>query len=142
MEYKDGWFTAEDGLRLYFRDYGPIHGKKLPVLCLPGLTRNSHDFSRLALILGSSRRVICPDYRGRGKSDQDSNWNNYVPLTYINDIRHLLISLGLHSIFVIGSSMGGLLAMGMGVVMPTYLAGALLNDIGPVIETQGMEKIL
>lgn len=142
MEYRERWYSAQDGLHLYFRDYGPIKGSAVPVLCLPGLTRNSHDFSRLALILSSRRRVLCLDYRGRGKSQNDPCWRNYVPLTYINDIRHLLISLNLHRIFVIGSSMGGLLTMGMGAVMPTVLAGALINDIGPVIERHGMEKIL
>ena len=142
MRYKKRWYTAQDGLRLYFRDYGPTNGTALPVLCLAGLTRNSHDFSRLAPTLLPNRRIICPDYRGHGSSDRDPNWKNYVPFTYINDIKHLLIALNLHQIFVIGSSFGGVLAMGMGAAMPTVLAGVLLNDIGPMIERSGVGKIL
>ena len=142
MEYRNGWYTTQDGLRLYFRDYGPINSTKTSVLCLSGLTRNSHDFSRLAVSIASDRRVICPDYRGRGKSDYDPNWRNYTPVTHINDIRHLLISLNLDNVFVVGSSTGGLLTMAMGAAMPRTLAGALINDIGPVIEKSGMNKIL
>ena len=142
MGFSERFYTSQDGLSLYFRDYGKDHRVKTPVLCLAGLTRNSNDFSRLAEQLSSDRRVICPDYRGRGKSDYDSNWRNYTSFTYMNDIRHLLSSLNLCRVFVIGTSMGGLMAMGMGAAMPTTLAGALINDVGPVIEKQGLDKIL
>ena len=142
MGFSERCYTSQDGLTLYFRDYGREHRVKTPVLCLAGLTRNSNDFSRLAEQLSSDRRVICPDYRGRGKSDYDSNWRNYTSFTYMNDIRHLLSSLNLCRVFVIGTSMGGLMAMGMGAAMPTTLAGALINDVGPVIEKQGLDKIL
>ena len=142
MVFSERCYTSQDGLSLYFRDYGKEHRVKTPVLCLAGLTRNSNDFSRLAEQLSSDRRVICPDYRGRGKSDYDSNWRNYTSFTYMNDIRHLLSSLNLCRVFVIGTSLGGLMAMGMGAAMPTTLAGALINDVGPVIEKQGLDKIL
>jgi len=134
--------TSQDGLSLYFRDYGPRRGGGTPVLCLAGLTRNSDDFGRIARRLMGTRRVICPDYRGRGQSAADPNWQNYQPPTYINDIRHLLAALNLHRVFVIGTSMGGLLAMGMGAAMPTALAGVLLNDVGPEIGDSGLDKIL
>ena len=142
MAFLERRYTAQDGLSLYFRDYGMAHRGKTPVLCLAGLTRNSNDFSRLAKQLSSHRRVICPDYRGRGKSDFDPKWRNYRPATYINDIRHLLIFLNIYRVFVIGASFGGLITMGMGAAMPTVLAGALINDVGPVIEKHGMSKIL
>ena len=142
MGFSERFYTSQDGLSLYFRDYGKEHRVKTPVLCLAGLTRNSNDFSRLAEQLSSDRRVICPDYRGRGKSDYDSNWRNYTSFNYMNDIRHLLSSLNLCRVFVIGTSMGGLMAMAMGAAMPTTLAGALINDVGPVIEKQGLDKIL
>ena len=142
MGFSERFYTSQDGLSLYFRDYGKEHRVKTPVLCLAGLSRNSNDFSRLAEQLSSDRRVICPDYRGRGKSDYDPNWRNYTSFTYMNDIRHLLSSLNLCRVFVIGTSLGGLMAMGMGAAMPTTLAGALINDVGPVIEKQGLDKIL
>ena len=61
-------YTTGDGLSLYFRDWGEANGRT-PLLCLPGLTRNSADFSDLAARHAGRRRVICPDYRGRGRSD-------------------------------------------------------------------------
>ncbi|MEK9725201.1 MAG: alpha/beta hydrolase [Rhodospirillaceae bacterium] len=141
-DYEERRYTSQDGLALYFRDYGPRDGQLTPVLCLPGLTRNSNDFRRVAKLLGHERRVICPDYRGRGASPPDPDWRNYQPPTYVNDVRHLLTALNLHRVFVIGTSMGGLLAMGMGAAMPSVLAGALINYVGPVIETDGLDKIL
>ena len=65
MGFSERFYTSQDGLSLYFRDYGKEHRVKTPVLCLAGLTRNSNDFSRLAEQLSSDRWVICPDYRGR-----------------------------------------------------------------------------
>ncbi len=142
MDYLERRYTSQDGLSLCFRDYGPRHGGLTPVLCLAGLTRNSQDFSRIAKRLKGERRVICPDYRGRGQSDPDPKWQNYQLPTYLNDIRHLLAALNLHRVFVIGTSMGGIMAMGMGAAMPTALAGVLLNDVGPEIGTDGLDKII
>lgn len=137
-------YTAQDGLSLYFRDYPPAsgNGRKLPVVCLAGLARNSKDFSDLApWLAGAGHRVIAPDYRGRGRSDYDPNPANYIPQTYLNDLRHLLTLLNLHRVIVIGTSMGGLLAMAMGAAMPTAPAAIILNDVGPDIETGGLAKI-
>ncbi len=133
MEFAERRYTARDGLSLYFRDYGlpasPRAGAPA-ILCLGGLTRNSKDFHKPALRLKDSYRVICPDYRGRGRSDRDPNPDNYVPETYIDDIRHLLCLLNLHRVVVIGTSMGGIMAMAMSVAMPTVVVGAILNDVG------------
>src|SRR3546814_1139576 len=68
----------------------------MPLLCLPGLTRNAKDFHRLAQRLAGRHRVIAPDYRGRGRSAYDPNPENYQPTTYLNDIRHLLAVAGIH----------------------------------------------
>ena len=142
LDYAEKRYTSQDGLSLYYRDYGPSADGLTPVLCLPGLTRNSCDFSAISKRLMRERRVICPDFRGRGLSDHDPNWQNYEPTTYIGDIRHLLCALNIHRVFVIGTSMGGLLTMGMGAAMPTVLAGALINDVGPDIGESGVEKII
>ena len=74
MEYQEHRFRAQDDLELYYRDYGDATAAKTPVLCLPGLTRNSIDFHELALHLCQDRRVICPDPRGRGKSARPGRW--------------------------------------------------------------------
>ena len=79
--YASLFVSAADGLKLYARDYGPRVGTALPVVCLPGLARNSADFHDLALALSRDerrpRRVLALDYRGRGRSDYDRNWRNY-----------------------------------------------------------------
>ncbi len=140
--YREDFISAQDGLRLYFRDYGPKYGGATPVLCLAGLTRNSRDFQSVANRIATERRVICLDYRGRGRSEYDQDWRNYTPETYIQDIRHLLAGLGLGRVFVIGTSMGGLLAMGLGIAMPGALAGVVINDVGPDIDDDGLANII
>jgi len=140
--YREHRFTAQDGLSLYYRDYGDPLSDRVPILCLPGLARNSKDFHRLAARLGEMRWVVCPDYRGRGRSAYDPNSDNYQPATYINDLHHLLVAAGLHRAVVIGTSMGGLLASAMGAAMPGTLAGVVLNDVGPDIGDEGFDRIM
>ena len=140
--YREHRLTVQDGLSLYYREYGDPLADRVPVLCLPGLARNSKDFHRLAGRLGTTRWVVCPDYRGRGRSGYDPNSENYQPATYINDLRHLLAAAGLHRAVVIGTSMGGLLACAMGAAIPGALAGVVLNDVGPDIGEEGLGRIL
>lgn len=85
--------------------------------------------------------MITLDFRGRGRSDYDRNWKNYHPVTYISDVRHVLVALNLHRVFIIGTSLGGIVAMGMGAVIPTVLAGVLLNDVGPELSMSGLLNI-
>ncbi len=139
--YRDHSTTSQDGLRLYWRDY-PGDAARTPLLCLPGLTRNSRDFSGIAQRYLGSRRILCPDYRGRGRSDYDPNPANYRPETYLNDLRHILAAAGVHRVVVLGTSMGGLLAMGMGVMLPRLLAGVMLNDVGPDVHPSGLGRII
>ena len=141
-DYREHRFRAQDGLSLYYRDYGDRDSTALPLLCLPGLTRNSRDFHKVAQRHSGTRRVICPDYRGRGRSDYDPSAKSYQPAIFLNDIRHLLTITGIGRAFVIGTSLGGLLAMGMGAAIPTALAGVVLNDIGPNVGMSGLEKIV
>lgn len=141
MEYQEHRFRAQDDLELYYRDYGDPIATATPVLCLPGLTRNSIDFHELALHMSASRRVLCPDLRGRGKSAYDPNPDNYAPPVLVSDIGHLLTVTGCHRVIVIGTSLGGLLAMGLGAARPTALAGVILNDIGPEVDLSGVKRI-
>lgn len=142
MAFRERRITSQDNLGLYVRDYGDPLSARTPVLCLTGLTRNSKDYHDLAVRLAGTRRVICPDYRGRGRSDHDPDWRNYLPPTYLGDIRQILVALNIHRFVVIGTSLGGLLAMGMGAMMPAALAGVVLNDIGPHIEPKGLGAII
>jgi pimeloyl-ACP methyl ester carboxylesterase len=112
-----GW-QSRDGLRLYARVYaGPGAGAPT-VLCLHGLTRNSRDFEDLAPHLQRHYRVIAPDLRGRGFSARDPQIENYQPGIYVEDILALLGTLGAPRIAVIGTSLGGILAMMLGLSVP------------------------
>jgi len=142
MKYPDNasFLQSTDGLSIYYRDYGDEHDRA-PVICLPGLTRNSRDFDELAEHLADRRRVLTMDFRGRGFSEHDPNWANYHPGTYVADVWHLLDTLNVHRVVVIGTSLGGLCAMAMAAQHPERLAGVVLNDIGPEIHAPGLERI-
>lgn len=139
--YREVYFTAPDGRRLYYRDYGDPLARRAPILCLAGLTRNSKDFADLAQRLAPERRVICLDLRGRGNSDYDGDWRNYHARVYIGDILALLAAAGVDEVIVIGTSLGGLLAMILAVTRPTVLRGVVLNDIGAKVEQGGIRHI-
>ena len=132
-----------DSLSLYIRDYGDPLDHRAPLFCLGGLTRNSKDFESLAERYSSDgRRVICPDYRGRGKSDYDTDWRNYDPRIYLRDIQDILSALNVHHVVVVGTSLGGILGMGMAVAMPGALTAVVMNDVGPKVETGGLDYII
>jgi pimeloyl-ACP methyl ester carboxylesterase len=139
--FEEHRFRANDGLELYYRDYGDRTSGRTPVVCLTGLTRNSKDFHDLAMRLCKDRRVVCPDYRGRGQSAWDPDYRNYKPETYVADILDLLAAANLQHVVIIGTSLGGLLAMVMGAVQPAALAGVMLNDVGPEIAPGGASRI-
>lgn len=141
--YLERFYRCGDGLRLYYRDYGDAMWPSTPVVCLGGLTRNSKDFHPLARRLaGVGRRVLAPDYRGRGRSAYDPDWRRYHPRTYVEDVRHLLVANNLHRVVIIGTSLGGIVATAMAVAMPTVLAGVVLNDIGPEINPAAIVPIV
>lgn len=142
VAYRERRLTAQDGLQLYYRDYGSPLSPGTPVVCLGGLTRNSKDYHRLASRLAATRRVVCPDYRGRGRSDYAADWRRYRPEVVLGDMVHLLAANDLHGVAFCGTSYGGLLAMGLAVTVPNMVAGAVLNDIGPEIDGASRARIL
>ncbi len=137
------FITAQDGLRLHVRRYGTSAARRLPVLCLPGLTRNGADFHELALALGATepRLVFTIDSRGRGRSDHDPNPDNYSFAVELADVLAVLAALEIGRAVVLGTSRGGILAMLLGAQRPGALAGVILNDIGPVIDTKGLVRL-
>jgi pimeloyl-ACP methyl ester carboxylesterase len=145
----EGWrsifVTAPDGLRLHVRSYGSPIARGLPVVCLPGLARTTVDFDALATTLSSDaaapRRVIALDYRGRGRSDYDQNYENYSLAVELADVSAVLTALGVGPAVFVGTSRGGLITMLLAAQRPTLIAGAILNDIGPVIEPKGLMRI-
>ena len=138
--------TAADGLKLHVRCYGTPTAPRLPVVvCLPGLTRTTADFHELATALTADsqtpRRVFSLDYRGRGLSDYDKDPANYNLATELADLQRVLAVLGVPRAVFVGTSRGGLLTMLLASVQQAALAGAVLNDIGPVIEPAGLARI-
>ena len=137
--------NAPDGLKLHARCHGSRLAPGVPVVCLPGLTRTAADFDDLAAALASNpqapRRVIAIDYRGRGLSDYDRDPANYTLVTELADLRAILTALDVAPAVFVGTSRGGLLTMLLGCAQPTAIAGAVLNDIGPVIEPTGLARI-
>jgi pimeloyl-ACP methyl ester carboxylesterase len=137
--------TAQDGLRLHVRAYGPRSSHGLPVVCLPGLARTAADFDTLAVALATDRerprRILALDARGRGKSDYDRNPTNYNVNVELADVLSMLTALDITRAAFIGTSRGGILSMLLASARPTAIAGCVLNDIGPVIEPKGLMRI-
>ena len=144
--YRSLFYTAHDGLRLHMRDYGPRASHALPVVCLPGLSRNSADFDVVARAMaggsaGRARRVVALDYRGRGLSDWDKDWTHYDMRTENLDILDVLTGAGVGEAIFLGTSRGGLHTMLLSATRPAIIRAAILNDIGPVIEQKGIARI-
>lgn len=143
--FEDIYFTARDGLVLYGRKYAAPHTGRRPALCLAGLTRNSRDFHRLALHLSrhpaTPRSVYTLDYRGRGLSAFDPDWRNYALPIEMIDVLDFMTLNQLADAAVVGTSRGGLIAMLMAAAQPSTIGAVVLNDIGPVIETDGLVRI-
>ena len=138
--WSDGYWWSNDGLRLHYRDHaGPAD--RPPIICIPGLTRNARDFEGVAGRLGGSWRVICVELRGRGESAYAKDPMTYVPLTYLQDMEALIRELGLERFILFGTSLGGLITMLLATSERPRIAGALINDIGPVLDERGLERI-
>ena len=135
--------SAPDGLRLHVRSYGE-RGRGLPIVCLPGLTRNGSDFHEIATALAGDgaepRLVITVDSRGRGRSDYDPKPENYSFPVELNDLLAVMTALEIGPAIFLGTSRGGILTMLLGAARPGAIAGVILNDIGPVIDTKGLRR--
>ncbi|MFN3517474.1 MAG: alpha/beta fold hydrolase [Novosphingobium sp.] len=136
----DRFWTSSDGLKLHFRDY-PGRPDRPPVICLPGLTRNGRDFAHVAERLSGEWRVLCPDLRGRGDSAYAKDSATYNPVQYVEDLGRLLAQEGIARFVAIGTSLGGLMTMLVAMTGAERLAGVLLNDVGPEIAPEGLERI-
>lgn len=139
--YENLYWSSNDGLRLHARDYpGGAEGQP-PILCMPGLTRNARDFDALAARLAGRWRLIAVDFRGRGESAYAKDPMSYVPLTYVQDVEALLTELGIDRYIAFGTSLGGIVTMLMAGPSRGQMMAAVLNDVGPEIDAQGLSRI-
>jgi pimeloyl-ACP methyl ester carboxylesterase len=142
---RSGPIKVRDGLSLHLTHWPAAEPASAPpVLCLPGLTRNGRDFADVAAALSSgtgARDVFALDARGRGLSDHDPNWRNYSIPTEAQDVIDVMAALDLHDAAILGTSRGGLVAMVLAAVQPSLIGSVVLNDIGPVIEREGLLRI-
>jgi pimeloyl-ACP methyl ester carboxylesterase len=146
--FVDRHFQTQDGLTLHARDYGLGDGvvpEPLPVICLPGLTRNARDFHQMALALSRDvakpRRVIAIDSRGRGGSERDNDPTHYNLLVEANDVVNFCADLGISQAIFIGTSRGGLLMHILMAIAPTLISAGVLNDVGPELGVEGLLEI-
>ncbi|GEO84468.1 MULTISPECIES: alpha/beta fold hydrolase [Alphaproteobacteria] len=141
--FTERFVQTTDDLSLYVRIYGDeLTG--VPVVCLPGLTRNTRDFHQLAVLLSrgdTAFKVIAIDSRGRGRSGRDPDKSHYTLPIEAQDVVNVLDDLGIDRAAFIGTSRGGLILHLLAVSHPDRLAAVILNDIGPVIEKEGLKQI-
>ena len=132
--------SAWDGLGIHVRTWDD--GDRLPpVLCLPGLVRTGGDFETLIPSIGAGRRVIAIDYAGRGDSGRAKRVERYAPEACLRDVTDVCSALHIDDAVVIGTSFGGLLAMGIAAFRPGLVRAAVLNDIGPDIGSDGADFV-
>ena len=142
-----------DGLRLSGRLHGfssegrrpaqPGVGTFLPLVCLPGLTRNARDFDAFAAAIQAGdhpRQVVAFDYRGRGRSDHASPETYAIPVEAA-DILAGLDHLGIERAIFVGTSRGALIVHVLALTALRRIAGAVLNDAGPRLEVDGLRLI-
>jgi pimeloyl-ACP methyl ester carboxylesterase len=132
-------FQRAGGLRMHYLDFGG--DSKPAVVCIHGLTGNAHHFDALAPHLGPGYRVIALDVRGRG----DSEWGpprDYDPQVYVSDLKDFLGGLGIARATLVGTSMGGIISMMFAAGYPDLVERLVLNDIGPEIAPDGLQRIV
>jgi esterase len=130
-------FLSIAGLRLHYLDWGNAGAP--PVVCVHGYTSSAQAFNAPARILRNRFRVIVPDVRGHG----ESGWSPTGAYTYADqagDLAAIVDRLGLERFTLIGTSMGGIIAMAYAADHAQRLASLVINDIGPEVET-GSQRI-
>jgi pimeloyl-ACP methyl ester carboxylesterase len=142
--------TIRDGLSLFAAEFPvppALESRKghLPVVCLPGLSRNSRDFDRFAQRVSThpqkARRVVSIDYRGRGLSDWDPDPRRYTVPVETGDVVEICKALGIDAAIFVGTSRGGLILHHLPGMAPGLSHANILNDIGPTIEIGGLLAI-
>lgn len=138
--------TANDGLILGFRIYSSSAASTaLPVVCLPGLTRNARDFHQIAEAISNDpiqpRKVISVDYRGRGSSQRAADASTYTIPQETQDVLAVLDDLQIERALFIGTSRGGLITQILAQIALPRVAAIVFNDVGPKLGLEGLKQI-
>ncbi|MBP6708839.1 MAG: alpha/beta hydrolase [Candidatus Accumulibacter sp.] len=126
--------------RMAYSEWGDPANPRV-LVCVHGLTRNGRDFDVLANALASDYRVVCPDVVGRGRSDRLPFSDDYALPIYANDIMTLIARLGVDTVHWLGTSMGGLIGMFLASLPGSPISRLVLNDVGPVIAIEALQRI-
>jgi pimeloyl-ACP methyl ester carboxylesterase len=126
--------------RMAYTEWGAPDNPRV-LVCVHGLTRNGRDFDALAQALAAHYRVVCPDVVGRGQSNRLRDPSAYAIPQYIADMVTLIARLNVDSVHWLGTSMGGLIGMALASQEGTPIHKLLLNDVGPVITTESLQRI-
>ncbi|HVT55121.1 MAG TPA: alpha/beta hydrolase [Xanthobacteraceae bacterium] len=140
---EDIWFSASDGLRLHALAMAS-NRDNVPAVCLPGISRTAEDFRMLLAAFaknGNARPAFALDSRGRGLSGRDNNPANYSVPVELADLITFLDTQNIERAIFVGTSRGGILTMALASIMPQRIAGAVLNDVGPVLDMAGLLRI-
>ncbi|PLQ00123.1 alpha/beta fold hydrolase [Cupriavidus pauculus] len=126
--------------RMAYHEWGdPLNPRVL--MCVHGLTRTGRDFDALARAMSDEYRVVCPDVAGRGRSEWLADPHHYVVPQYVSDMVTLIARLNVEQVDWFGTSMGGLIGMGLAGLPKSPVRKLLLNDVGPRITAQALERI-
>ncbi len=111
------------------------------LVCAHGLSRQGRDFDTLAQDLADHYRVVCPDVVGRGQSDWLADPMGYGIPCYVADMVTLLARLNASQLDWVGTSMGGLIGLGVASLPGSPVRRLVLNDVGPTLEAVALQRI-
>jgi pimeloyl-ACP methyl ester carboxylesterase len=126
--------------RMAYWEWGDASNPAL-LVCLHGLTRQGRDFDTLARSMIDRYRVVCPDVVGRGRSDRLEDPMGYGFPQYVADMVTLLARLNAQTVHMVGTSMGGLIALGVAALERSPVSKLVLNDVGPRLDSAGLARI-
>ena len=126
--------------RMAYWEWGDTANRRV-LVCVHGLSRQGRDFDTLARAMAAEYRVVCPDVAGRGRSERLADPMLYQIPQYVADMVTLLARLDAEQLDWVGTSMGGLIGLGVAVLRGSPVRRLVLNDVGPSIEPGALARI-
>ena len=126
--------------RMAYWEWGDAANPRV-LVCAHGVSRQGRDFDVLAQAMSDHYRVVCPDVVGRGQSDALADPSGYQVPAYVADMVTLLARLNASTVHWFGTSMGGLIGLGLASLKQTPISRLVLNDVGPAIRYEAIQRI-